>query len=220
MESALTSATSVEKWSRWRMIKSILLLGIPLMIGELGSIAQQFADTIMVGHHSTTELAAAGFVNSIFYFVIFLTLGMSYASTPLIGKEAGCGNWAHVIKTFWESVCVNLLIGGFFFILLLCIYCHIETLFFNGNTILHQQPIEILDFTKKYMIPLMASIPFMTLFYAGKQYMDACGNTIVSMLILLFSNILNIILNWCFIYVVLYRSNYWRGKQGYLVCNW
>ena len=44
-------------------IKSLLLLGLPIIIGQLGNIITGLADTVMVGQHSTEELAAASFVN-------------------------------------------------------------------------------------------------------------------------------------------------------------
>ena len=93
-----------QQWTRGQLAKSILLLGIPLIVGELGSIAQQFADTMMVGHYGTRELAAAGFVNSIFYFVIFLSLGMSFASTPMVGSAFGRKDYKEVYRIFQESM--------------------------------------------------------------------------------------------------------------------
>lgn len=46
--------------------KPLVLLGMPIVIGQLGSIVLAFADTLMIGHHSTVELAAAAFVNNMF----------------------------------------------------------------------------------------------------------------------------------------------------------
>lgn len=100
--------------SRKELAKAIILLGIPLIVGELGSVVQQFADTMMVGHYGTNELAAAGFVNSIFYFVIFLTLGVSYASTPLVGSAYGRKDYKGVFRILIESLIVNFLVGLFF----------------------------------------------------------------------------------------------------------
>lgn len=193
-------AVSSNRWSRWHMAKAILLLGVPLIVGELGSIAQQFADTMMVGHYGTKELAAAGFVNSIFYYVIFLTLGMSYASTPLIGNAFGRKDYKSVLRIFRESIIVNFLVGLFFVALLLIVYFNLGGLFFNQNSEFFHQPFEILEISKGYMLMLIASIPFLTLFYACKQYLDGIGNTKISMWILLFSNILNIGLNWLLIF--------------------
>lgn len=191
---------SSKRWSRWQLAKAILLLGIPLIVGELGSIAQQFADTMMVGHYGTLELAAAGFVNSIFYFVIFLTLGISYASTPLIGSAFGKKDHKSVFRVFIESTIVNLLVGLFFVVLLVLVYSNLETLFFNPYSEFFHQPFEILEISKTYFAYLIASIPFLTLFYACKQYLDGIGNTQVSMWILLLSNVLNIGLNFCLIF--------------------
>lgn len=191
---------SSHRWGRWQLAKAKLFLGIPLIVGELGSIAQQFADTMMVGHYGTKELAAAGFVNSIFYFVIFLTLGISYASTPLIGSAFGRKDYKSVFRIFIESMIVNLLVGLFFTTILSLIYANIEFLFFNARSDIFHQPYEILDISKSYMAYLIISIPFLTLFYACKQYLDGIGETQVSMWILLFSNLLNIGLNWCLIF--------------------
>lgn len=62
--------------------KPLVLLGMPIVIGQFGSIVLAFADTLMIGHHSTVELAAAAFVNNMFkkhfshkkvlYFLYFL----------------------------------------------------------------------------------------------------------------------------------------------------
>ena len=191
---------STRKLSGWQLAKAIMILGIPLIVGELGSIAQQFADTMMVGHYGTQELAAAGFVNSIFYFVIFLTLGMSYASTPLVGSAFGKKDYKGVFRIFLESCIVNLIVGLFFVVLLLAIYFNIEILFFNTGSGIFHQPYEILALSKDYMMLLIISIPFMTLFYACKQYLDGVGNTQISMWVMLFANILNIGLNWCMIF--------------------
>ena len=43
----------------------LLRLGTPIMVGQLGTIIMGFADTLMIGRHSTAELAAAGFANNL-----------------------------------------------------------------------------------------------------------------------------------------------------------
>ncbi|MDD6542627.1 MAG: MATE family efflux transporter, partial [Prevotella sp.] len=45
--------------------KPLIKLGIPIIIGQIGTIVLSFADTIMIGHHSTPELAAAAFVSQL-----------------------------------------------------------------------------------------------------------------------------------------------------------
>lgn len=201
---------SSERWSGWRIAKTILLLGIPLIVGELGSIVQQYADTIMVGHYGTNDLAAAGFVNTIFYFVIFLTLGMSYAVTPLVGNAYGRKDYKGVYQVFREGLRTNFLVGMLFFGILLLIYSNLEELFFTPNFITsHHQPSEILGLARRYWLILTFSVPFLTVFYACKQYLDGIGKTGISMWILLGSNLLNILLNWCLIF-----GNRWIEPLG------
>ena len=58
--------------------KETIRLGVPIMLGQLGIIVVGFADNIMVGHHSTAELAAASFVNNFFNLVFIAGMGFSY----------------------------------------------------------------------------------------------------------------------------------------------
>jgi hypothetical protein len=37
--------------------RELLSIGFPIIIGQLGTIILGFADTLMIGHHSTPELA-------------------------------------------------------------------------------------------------------------------------------------------------------------------
>lgn len=39
--------------------KALIFLGLPIVIGQIGVIVLGFADTLMIGHHSTIELGAA-----------------------------------------------------------------------------------------------------------------------------------------------------------------
>ena len=67
---------------------ALLRLGVPIMIGQLGIIIVGFADNMMVGHHTSEELAAASFVNNLFNLPLMFALGFSLGLTPLIGNLA------------------------------------------------------------------------------------------------------------------------------------
>lgn len=189
MNSAVVSSNTPLKTTQ--ILKSLVVLGIPLIIGELGSIAQQFADTMMVGNHSTEELAASGLVNNIFLFVIFFTLGMSYAITPMVGNALGRKDFSSVTRTLLEGLIVNLALGFVCVILLLVLLFNIEIL---------KQPEHILVYVKPYFIILICSVPFLTAFNALKQYLDGLGKTSISMWAMLVANVQNILLNWILIY--------------------
>ena len=63
-------------------LRQLLHIGTPIILGQLGIIAVNFADTMMVGKYNTDDLAAASFVNNIFALFFVLGLGFSYGLTP------------------------------------------------------------------------------------------------------------------------------------------
>ena len=69
--------------------KALFLLGLPIVIGQVGVIVLGFADTLMIGHHSTNELGAASFVNNMFTLAIIFSTGFSYGLTPIVGGFYG-----------------------------------------------------------------------------------------------------------------------------------
>ena len=66
-----------------RQYGELIKIGTPVIIGQLGTIVLGFADTLMIGHHSTNELAAAGLVNNVFALVLLFYLGFPTVSHPL-----------------------------------------------------------------------------------------------------------------------------------------
>ena len=70
------------KVRRHHHYKPLLEIGIPIVIGQLGTVILGFADTLMIGHHSTSELAAAGLVNNIFTLALIFYMGFSYGMPP------------------------------------------------------------------------------------------------------------------------------------------
>ena len=173
-------------WGESYIAQSIIKLGIPIIIGQLGSIAQQFADTIMVGQYGTMELAAAGFVNNVFNFVIYFMLGISYASTPVIGASYSQKDYKAVALSLVDSIVVNFLFSLVIVALLLLLYHNIAIL---------QQPEEIMPYALPYFLIITASMPFMAVFNALKQYSDAVGETKIPMWIMLGANAFNVLLN-------------------------
>ena len=176
------------------IVKSLLMLGVPIIVGQLGIIAQQFADTIMVGQYGTQELAAAGFVNNVFNLVVYFILGISYASTPVIGAYFGSNDHRSVVRSLGESLVVNLGVSLFVVAALVALLCNIEIL---------RQPEEILPIAIPYYITLLVSVPIMALFNALKQFSDSIGQTKMPMWIMIASNVLNIFLNWLLIFGVM-----------------
>lgn len=173
--------------------KSSFILGVPIIIGQIGNIVLSFADTLMIGHHDTQELAAASFVNSIFNLFILSSVGFTYGLTPLVGGLEGCGNHRGVGKIVKNSLGANsavaIVLVAFMFLLFL-------SLDYLG------QPTELLPIMKPYFLILLFSLPFVLWFNTFKQFADGITDTRIPMWILLSGNLLNIIGNYLLIYGV------------------
>ena len=171
--------------------KSLLSIGIPIMIGQLGMIVLGFADTMMVGHHSTTELGAASFVNNIMNLAIITGTGFSYGLTPVVGGLFGRKELPEAGQALRCSLLANTLAAA-------AMMAVLAVLYFNLGNI--GQPDELLPLMRPYYLVLLASLPFVMLFNAFKQFTDSITETRTSMWILLSGNLLNIIGNYIFIY--------------------
>lgn len=171
--------------------KALLTLGLPIIVGQLGSIIQGLADTIMVGQYSTQSLAAAGFVNNLMNLILIFALGYSYALTPVVGPFHAKSQYDNAGQTLRSGLIVNGIMGLTLLLMMTILY------FFLGSM---GQPDELLPEIRPYYLIVVLSIPFQTIFNAFKQFTDGIGNTKLPMWILISANTLNIIGNWFLIY--------------------
>lgn len=166
-------------------------LALPIIIGQLGGIITGLADTIMVGQHSTDELAAASFVNNVLNAFIIFGTGFSFALTPLVGENLARGKKYVVAAWLKNSLLANLLLSVVLTGVLIVIYFNI------GNM---GQPEAILPLIRPYFIVSMISIIFVMLANSFRQFVEGITDPSVSMWILLSGNLLNIIGNYVLIY--------------------
>ena len=171
--------------------KEILTLGFPIIVGQLGTIVLGIADTLMIGHHSTQELAAAGLVNNIFGLVLLFYLGFSYGLTPIVGRLFGMGQHDKIGGKVKNALLANMLIGAMLVTLMTVLY-------FNLGRI--GQPEELLELIRPYFIVNLLSIPFVGLFNTLKQFFDGITCTKVAMWVMVGGNLFNILFNWLLIY--------------------
>lgn len=171
--------------------RSLIKLGVPIVIGQIGMIVLAFADTLMIGHHSTQELGAASFVNNMLNLVIIFSTGYAYGLTPIVGNLFG-NNDAHAVgKILKNSLLANGLVAVLLTFGMTILYLNIERL---------GQPEELIPLIKPYYVILLVSLVFILLFNAFKQFADGITDTKTAMWILLGGNLLNIVGNYLLIY--------------------
>ena len=170
---------------------SLLKLALPIIIGQLGGIITGLADTIMVGQHSTDELAAASFVNNVLNTFIIFGTGYSFALTPLVGENLA-RNKKYVVSAWLKNgIVANLLLSLILIAVLVVVYFNVDRF---------GQPHELLPMIRPYFKISMISIVFVMLANAFRQFVEGITNPSVSMWILLSGNVLNIIGNYILIY--------------------
>ena len=186
--------------------KRNLKVAFPVMLTQLGAALVGLADSIMVGHYGTADLAAVSFSNAIFFTVMVFAMGAVMGITPLVGHVHGrlekllqLSAPAEEIAHKHEQVS-SYLANGLIFTLLMCL----ASLLLLAPCIPYldafgQEPVVIACARPYYILIVLSIIPFL-LFCFSKQFLEGLGNTTVAMVITLACNLLNILLNWVFIF--------------------
>ena len=170
--------------------KALAQLALPIMVGQLGMLLVGFADTIMIGHHSTQELAAASFVNNLLTLAIVTGIGFSLGLTPVVGALQGQKRQAEAGLALKSSLVANTLVALGLIAAALVLYLFLDRL---------GQPEELLPIIRPYyLIVTLAMLPVMW-FNSGRQFTDGIAKPQYGMWILLAGNGLNILGNWLLI---------------------
>ena len=111
----------------WPYYKRNLKVAFPLMLTQFGAALVGLADSIMVGHYSTADLAAVSFSNAIFFTVMVFSMGAVMGITPLVGQVHGRlerllaeGTTEEEIAHKHEQI-ASFLINGLVFTALVCL---------------------------------------------------------------------------------------------------
>ena len=168
-----------------------LSLAYPVMLSHLGQVTVQVADNMMVGRIGREPLAGASFANSIFVIFLVMGIGMSFAITPMTAQADGEKNTTKITEILKHGFLINIIYGMLLTAILL-----------SGTDLLwyFNQPKIVVELAMPYLgILAISLVPFMA-FQTFRQFADGLGYTKQSMYITITGNILNIILNYIFIF--------------------
>ena len=172
-------------------ITETIKLAIPVSIGQLGHIMMGVIDSIMVGRVGTVPLAAAALVNSLFFLIVVLGLGMTMAITPLVAIAKGRKDDDECGVILRQSLIVNVVYAVILFLL---VYFGSELIYYMDQT-----P-AVTDYAISYMkILAFSAIPFL-IFQVYRQFLEGISLVKPPMYIAIFANIFNVFFNWVFIY--------------------
>lgn len=166
-------------------------LAVPVMLSMLGQVMTGVADSIMVGWTGATPLAASSFANVFFTIPLFFGVGVSYAITPLVAEADGSGNRSRINEVLKNGTFINLTTG----LLLVGFIFAIEPLLRFLN-----QPEEVATLAIPYLSIVAVSILPTMVFQTYRQFAEGLHDTRIAMIIVIGSNLLNVLLNYLLIF--------------------
>jgi len=166
-------------------------LAVPIMLGQVSHIITGMTDSIMVGQIGSEYLAASAFSNAVYHILFVFGIGLGTGLTPLVGIANGEQNNRKISSLLKNGLLIYFVSG------LIISALNFLILPFMGN--MGQTDI-VVELAKPYFITLILSlIPYM-IFISLKQFAEGIEDTKTAMIIAISFNILNVILNYFFIY--------------------
>lgn len=176
------------------MISIILSLAWPTMLEQLMQTTVQYIDTAMVGSLGTEATAAVGSTGTINWLVSGSIGALSIGFLSYIAKACGAGELKNAKRAAAQAVLMVLGAGSFFTILTVGLSSRIP--------VWMQVEEGIQELAGTYFMILYAPMLFRTATIIFGNVLRAVGDTKTPMKIGVIVNILNVILNFLFIYPV------------------
>jgi len=168
-------------------------LAYPVMLSNLGHVMMGVTDNIMVGHVNAVSLAAAGLALVVFNVLLLFGIGVSYAITPLVAEAHGENKNDKVCDTVRHGLIVN--VANSIFLIIVVIF---------GKGLLYHldQPAEVVGLAIPYLSIIAFSLLPVMIFQTYKQFTEGLSYTHVTMVVMITANVINVFLNYAFIYGV------------------
>lgn len=184
--------------------KENLHLATPVILSQIGQITVQLADTAMVGHYGgddPTPLAAVSFATNFFYIIFITAMGIAFGLTPLVGEHYAKNHRSHVTELLQNGAVLFATIGVVATALLLASRSLLRVM---GELMIGQGGDAsigaVIDMALPYYNTLIWSLFPVMVWCTAKQFLEGIGNTRLAMYTIIAANLLNIFLNWVFIF--------------------
>ena len=164
---------------------------MPITIGQVGHVMIGVIDSAMVGRVGPTPLAASALANGLFFIMMVIGIGISYAISPLVAISQGSGDKSGISKILHQSLMINLCTG-----LILS-----GITFFGAGLIKYMnQPSDVVAYAVPYFRIISLSIIPVMVFQTYRQFLEGLGIVRPAMLINIFANVFHAFFNWVLIF--------------------
>jgi MATE family multidrug resistance protein len=186
--------------------KTLAILGGPILIAQIAQMANGVIDTVMAGHASAEDLAGVGIGSSLWMPLFLFFMGMLGALQPIISGYNGARTREKIMPATWQGIYIAGA-GSIIMILLLTnVHPVLEGLKLEANTA---------RITQGYLNAFAWGIPALLLMTALRGLTDGLGHTRVIMAFSVLSTLINLPLNYMFIY-----GKLGLPAMGGIGCGW
>lgn len=177
------------------VVKSMLLFAIPMILGDLLQQCYNIADTLIVGQFlGKTALAAVGSSFTLMTFITSIILGLCMGSGALFSIRFGQRDK----KGLKQDLCAS-----FFFIAFISILLNIIAyICLDALKLFLRVPHEVWGDMRCYLLYIFMGIIAIFLYNFFSAYLRSIGNSVIPLIFLTISSILNIILDLYFVLVL------------------
>ena len=179
------------------IMKKLLKFAFPIMVGNVLQQLYNVVDTLIVGRFLGKDaLAAVGSSYTLMVFVTSIILGLCMGSSAFFSMQFGRRDYDRLEKGINMAF---LMIGAVTAALNLLVYVGID-----GILVFLRVPGEVVPFMKEYLLWIFAGIVATFLYNFVANFMRALGNSLIPLLFLGISAVLNIFLDLFFIRVLMW----------------
>lgn len=180
------------KFTEGRILSSLISLALPIIFANILQSAYQLIDTFWLGRLGADAVAAVSLSFPLLFLVLSLGAGLTLAGTVLVARYKGAENQQQVDFSSSQSV---------FLIFLTSIVLAIISYFASAPLmqLIGAGP-DIIDDSIQYFKVSSLGFVFLFLFFIFQSLMRGIGNVMLPVYIVLFTVILNAVLDPLFIY--------------------
>ncbi|MBU2541606.1 MAG: MATE family efflux transporter [Candidatus Omnitrophica bacterium] len=179
-------------YTQGSILKNIIALSLPLMVGALLHGMQSLVDMFWVGRLGPDSIAAVAISSTVMMFVFTLVSGISIGTISLVAKNVGAKN-----RRGADIIAIQSLALG----LILALIAAIIGMFFSNNLLfILGASSEVILQGENYLKILMLGSFTLILLFLGNSVLQGAGDVLPTMVFMGLANIFNIILDPVFIF--------------------
>ncbi len=184
----LHKQTRVLDMTQGNVLQLLLSFSLPVFLGNLLQQFYNLADTALAGNIlGDTALAQIGATSALYSMLTVFAFGLNTGFTLIVSRCFGAGNKDGVRRSAGWMICLSISIALLITAGLL--------LFRRPLLTLLQVPEEVYEGALAYITVIFAGVPLTMLFNMESGLLRAVGNSTTPLLFLLFSSVLNILLD-------------------------